>query len=87
MVPSSRMISQMTPDGLRPGETRDVDRGFGVAGADQHAAGPGDEREDVSGRDELVGPLDGVDRDGDGARAVGGADPGGDTLRAPRSKP
>ena len=36
--PSSRMISQMTPAGLQPGEARQIDRGLGLAGAHQHAA-------------------------------------------------
>ena len=38
MVPSSFMISQITPAGLRPGQARDVDRRLGMAGAHQHAA-------------------------------------------------
>ena len=80
MVPSSRMISQITPDGIEPGEPRDVDRGLGMAGADQHAAGPRDQREDVAGRDQGVGPVVRIDRDGDGAGAVGGADSGRDAL-------
>ena len=50
MVPSSFMISQITPDGFKPGETGDVDRGLGMAGADQHAAVARDQREDVAGR-------------------------------------
>ena len=39
--------------GVETGETRDVDRGFGVAGADEDPAGFCDEREDVAGGDEL----------------------------------
>ena len=74
------MISQITPLGLRPARRGDIDRGFGVAGADEDAAGPGDQREDMAGRDDRFGAVGGVDGDGDGARAVGGADAGGDSL-------
>ena len=70
------MISQITPLGIEPGEPRNVDRGFGMAGADQDAAGPGDQREDMAGRDDRVGAVGRIDRDRDRARAVGGADPG-----------
>ena len=42
------MISQITPDGIEPGEPGDVDRRLGMAGADQHAAVAGDQREDVA---------------------------------------
>ena len=80
MVPSSRMISQITPEGLSPASRDDIDRGLGMAGADQHAAGARDEREDMAGRDERVGAVGGVDRHRDGARAVGGGDAGGDAL-------
>ena len=77
--PSSRMISQITPAGSRPGEPRQVDRALGVARADQHAAAPRAQREDVAGRDEVVGA--GVARDGDAdglgplARRDAGRDP------------
>ena len=80
MVPSSRMISQITPAGVEPGQPRDVDRRLGMAGADQHAAGPSDQREDMAGRDDRVGAVGGVDRHGDGPRPVGGADAGGDPV-------
>ena len=72
--------------GVEAGEAGDVDRRFGMAGADQHAAGPRDQRENVAGRDERVGPVAGIDGDRDGARAVGGADSGGDALASPRSR-
>ena len=39
-------IEQIT---VEAGEAGDVDRRLGVASADQNAAGPGDEREDVAG--------------------------------------
>ena len=86
IVPSSRMISQITPDGIEAGEPGDVDRRLGMAGADQHAAVARDQREDVAGRDDMLAALGGVDRDRDGARAVGGGDAGGDALLAPRSR-
>ena len=74
MVPSSFMISQITPDGLSAGEPRDLDRGLGMAGAHQHAAVARHQREDVAG-DRQVGPGRlGVDRDLDGARPVGRRD-------------
>ena len=38
MVPSSFMISQITPAGVEPGHARQVHRGLGLAGAHQHAA-------------------------------------------------
>ena len=66
---------------VEAGEPRDVDRGLGMAGADQHAAGPGDQREDVAGRDDRFGAVGCIDGDGDGAGAVGGADAGGNALR------
>ena len=76
MVPSSRMISQMTPLGLRPARRETSTAGFGMAGADQHAARLGDQREDMPGRNQRVRPVRRIDRDRDGPRPVGGADPG-----------
>ena len=55
--PSSRMISQMTPAGSRPGQARQIDRALGLARAHQHAAAPRAQREDVAGRDQVVGPA------------------------------
>ena len=48
IVPSSFMISQITAAGWRPGEAREIDRALGLAGAAQHAAGLGDQREHVA---------------------------------------
>ncbi len=48
------MISQMTPAGVEPGEAREVDGAFGLAGAHEHAAVARAQREDVAGRDEIV---------------------------------
>ena len=61
-------------------EPREVDRRLGLAGALEHAAGLGLQREDVAGLDEVARPRGGVDRDLDGARAVGGRDAGGDAV-------
>ena len=74
------MISQTTPAGLRPGQAREVDGGLGLAGALQHAAGAGAEREDVAGLDEVAGALRRVDRHLDRVRAVGRGDAGRDAL-------
>jgi hypothetical protein len=71
------MISQITPEGIEPGEAGDVDGGLGMAGADQHAAILGDEREDVAGRHDMLRPLAGIDRHRDGARAIGRGYAGG----------
>ena len=70
MVPSSFMISQMTRGGVQAGLARDVDRGLGMAGADQGAAFAGHERKDVAGGDDVVAAAFGVDGDGDGVGAV-----------------
>jgi hypothetical protein len=53
---------------------------FGMAGAHENPAGPGDQREDVTWGNDGVGPVRRIDRNRDGAGAVGGADPGGDPL-------
>ena len=60
--------------GVEPGEPREIDRAFGLTGAHEHAAGARAEREDVAGRDELLGLAVGARRDADGVRAIGGAD-------------
>ena len=66
--------------GIEAGEAGDIDRRLGMAGADEHSAGPRHQREDVTGRDQSVGPVAGVDRNRDRARAIGRADPGRDPL-------
>ena len=65
---------------IEPGEPRDIDRRFGMAGADQHAAGARDQREDVAGRDQGLRAVVRIDRHRDGAGAVGGADSGRNAL-------
>ena len=74
------MISQITPDGVKPREPRHVDRRFGMPGADQHAAVACYQREDVARRDDVLAMLGRVDRDRHGARAVVGGDAGGHPL-------
>ena len=66
--------------GVEPGQPRDVDSGLGVAGADQNAPVLGHQREDVSGRDDVLDALGRVDGDGDGVSAVMGGDAGGDPF-------
>jgi hypothetical protein len=73
MVPSSFMISQITPAGLRPARRDEIDRALGLAGAHQHAAVARAQREDVARRHDVVGALGRVDGHADGVRAVGGA--------------
>ena len=65
---------------VQPGEPREVDRRLGLAGALEHAAGRGLEREHVAGLDEVARRALGVDRDLDRVRAVVRGDPGGDAL-------
>ena len=48
VVPSSFKISHSTPAGRKPGEPREIDRGFRVADALEHAAVAGAQREDVT---------------------------------------
>ncbi len=62
------------------GEPGEVDRRLGLAGALEHPAGLGLEREHVAGLHEVARGGAGVDRHGDGARAVGGGDAGGDAV-------
>ena len=66
--------------GVQARQAREVDRRLGLAGALQHAAGAGAEREDVAGLDEVVRALRRVDRHLDRVRAVGRGDPGRDAL-------
>ena len=65
---------------IKSGKTRDVDGGLGMAGADQHAAVLGDQREDVAGRHDVAEVLGGIDGDGDGMRAVMRGDAGADAF-------
>ena len=55
-VPSSLTSSQIA-DRLERGEPAQIDRRLGMAGAHQHAAILGDQREDVAGPDEIGGAV------------------------------
>ena len=57
MVPSSLMISQITPLGLRPARRDDIDRGLGMAGADEDSAGARDQGEDMARRDDRIAAI------------------------------
>ena len=57
MVPSSFMISQITAGRIEPGKAREIDAGFRMPGAHQHAAFARDQREDVAGRDDVAAPF------------------------------
>ena len=61
-------------------ETGDVDRGFGMTGADQDATVARHQREDMAGADDVVGALGRVDGDGNGARTIRGGDAGGHSF-------
>ena len=52
-MPSSLTSSQIAADRRQPGEPAEIDRGLGMAGAHEHAAVPGDQREDVAGPHEI----------------------------------
>ena len=56
--------------GIEPGKPRDIDGRLGMAGADQHAAVLGDQREDVARRHDVAVVLGRIDGDGDGVGAV-----------------
>ena len=56
-MPSSLTTSASTPTGVEPGELGEVDAGLGVAGAGQHAAVAGDQREDVAGAQEVAAAM------------------------------
>ena len=76
MVPSSFMISQMTPAGTIPAMRAKIHRGFGLPGANQHSAFARTQRKDVAGTREIVGPGCGIDCDLNGVRAIVGRDAG-----------
>ena len=71
------------PDDARrreAGQSRQVDRGLGVAGPGQHTALLGSQRQHVAGLDELERLGRGVGEHPAGARAIGGRDAGGDAV-------
>ena len=57
-----------------------IDAGFGVAGAHQHAAFLGAQGEDVAGLDDVFRPGGGGNGGLDGQRAVGGGNSGGNAV-------
>ena len=68
-------------DGAAAREARQIHGGLGVAGALQHAAGPGAQRKNVAGLDQILRHGGRRGHDLDGFRAVGGADAGADAAR------
>jgi len=78
MVPSSFMISQMTPAGARPARRARSHGCFRLAGAHQHAPFPRAQGKDMAGPRQVLGPAFRIDGGEDGAGAVGGGDAGGD---------
>jgi hypothetical protein len=58
----------------------DIHRCLGMAGSDQRAAFPSQQRKHVAGRGDIVASRVGVDRHGDGLGAIGGGDTGGNAL-------
>ena len=66
--------------GLEAGEAGEVDRGFGLSGANEDSALACAERKDVAGTDEIAGSGCGIDGRADGVGAVGRGDAGGDAF-------
>ena len=66
--------------GNQSGETREIDRGFGLSGADQHSTFAGAKRKRVAGTREIVRTSGGIDGDFDGLRAIVGGDSGGHAV-------
>ena len=54
MEPSAFMISQITPPGSKSGHARQIDRGFGLPGADQHSALARAQRKHVTGTSQVA---------------------------------
>ena len=66
--------------GRQSGESRDVDRSFGMARADQHAAVARDQRENVTRRHNVERGFRRINGDRDGVRAVLSRDARGDPF-------
>ena len=62
---------------LAPREARQIDRALGLTRADEHAAAPRAQREDVPGDDQIVGPRVARDRDADRLGPLARRDAGG----------
>ena len=67
-------------DGLDAREPAQVDGRLGMPRADQHPAVARDQREDVAGADEVLGPDIAVGQGTDGAGALLGGDAGGEPV-------
>ena len=63
---------------MRPAKPREIDRAFGLAGAHQHAAVAGAQREDMTGRRQILGLGVIGNRVEDSLGAVGRGNSGGD---------
>ena len=64
--------------GVQAGDAREVDAGFGLAGANEDAAVARAQRKDVAGAGEILRARLRIDGGEDGDGAIGGADAGGD---------
>ena len=82
MVPSSFMISQMTPAGYKPGDAGDIDAGFSLSGTHEHAAVLGAQGKDVPGPGQVRRLGLGINGSQNGGGAIGSRDTGGDTFAA-----
>ncbi len=67
-------------DRRQAGEPAEIDAGFGMAGAHQHAAVLGDQREDVAGPHEIGGAAVAVGERAHGVGALLGRDAGGQAV-------
>ena len=56
------MISQITPAGIEPGEPREIDRGFGLPGAHEHAASRARSGKVCPGRRKSAGSRVGIEQ-------------------------
>jgi hypothetical protein len=65
---------------IETGEPGDIDSGLGMTGTHQHPALPRHQRKHMARRDNMVRALGRVDRDGDGAGAIGRGNAGGHAL-------
>ena len=70
MLPSARMISQITPAGKRPAALHEVDDRLCLTGPFEHTTGCGAERKGVPGLGEIAGPGVLVAEQPDGGGAV-----------------
>ena len=76
IVPSSFMISQITPAGVKAGDARQVDGRFGMPGANEDATLAGPQRKHVSRASQIARLRRPVDGHAHGLGTVGGGDAG-----------